>query len=117
MAGAGKHELSVYLHQSQQVERWGSEGKSGVNVLRVTGLQVDARSKPLPAAPASKWALIVGDSITEGCGASELAAYSHLVGQALQTQGYEYCVSGILSNASTGSADSSWQSDQSLAAR
>ncbi|HEY3320676.1 MAG TPA: SGNH/GDSL hydrolase family protein [Planctomycetota bacterium] len=90
--GAGKHELSVYLHQSQQIERWGSEGKSGVNVLRVTGLQVDAESKPVPATPGSKWALIIGDSITEGCGASELSAYSHLVGQALQTQGYEYCV-------------------------
>jgi lysophospholipase L1-like esterase len=35
--------------------------------------------------------LIIGDSITEGCGATELAAYSHLMGQALQTQGYEYC--------------------------
>lgn len=90
--GAGRHELSVYLHQSQQVERWGSEGKSGLNVLRVTGLQVDAESKPIPATPESKWALIIGDSITEGCGATELAAYSHLVGQALQTQGYEYCV-------------------------
>jgi len=90
--GAGRHELSVYLHQSQQVERWGSEGKSGLNVLRVTGLQVDAESKPIPAAPEAKWALIIGDSITEGCGATELAAYSHLVGQALQTQGYEYCV-------------------------
>jgi lysophospholipase L1-like esterase len=92
IAGAGKHELSVYLHQSQQTQRWGSEGKSGLNVLRVTGLQVDAMSKPIPAATESKWALIVGDSITEGCGATELAAYSHLLGQALQTQGYEYCI-------------------------
>jgi lysophospholipase L1-like esterase len=93
VAGAGKHELSVYLHQSQQADRWGSEGKSGLNVLRVTGLRVDAESKPVPAAPESKWAMIIGDSITEGIGASELAGYSHLVGQALQTQGYEYCVS------------------------
>ena len=92
ITGAGKHELSVYLHQSQQTERWGSEGKSGLNVLRVTGLEVDADSKPIPAAPGSKWALIIGDSITEGSGATELAVYSHLVGQALQTQGYEYCV-------------------------
>jgi lysophospholipase L1-like esterase len=92
ITGAGKHELSVYMHQSQQVERWGSEGKSGLNVLRVTGVQVDAESKPFPATAESKWAMIVGDSITEGCGATELAAYSHLVGQALQTQGYEYCV-------------------------
>ena len=92
IAGAGKHELSVYLHQSQQGERWGREGKSGLNVLRVTGLEVDAESKPVPAVPGSKWALIVGDSITEGIGATELAGYSHLLGQALQTQGYEYCV-------------------------
>ena len=90
---AGEHELSVYLHQSQQVERWGSEGKSGLNVLRVTGIQVDAQCKPVPAAPKSRWAMIIGDSITEGIGASELAGYSHLVGQALQTQGYEYCIS------------------------
>ena len=34
----------------------------------------------------------VGDSITEGIGASELAVYSQLVGEALQTQGYEYCI-------------------------
>ncbi len=93
VARAGEHELSVYLHQSQQVERWGSEGKSGLNVLRVTGIQVDAQCKPVPAAPKSRWAMIIGDSITEGIGASELAGYSHLVGQALQTQGYEYCIS------------------------
>ncbi len=88
--GAGKHELSVYLHQSQQTERWGSDGKSGLNVLRVKGLEVDSESKPTASTPAAKWALIVGDSITEGIGATELAGYSHLVGQALQTQGYEY---------------------------
>ncbi len=93
ICGAGEHELSVRLIQSQQVERWGSLGKSGLNVLRVTGIEVDADSKPVPAAPRSKWALIIGDSITEGNGASPLAGYSHLVGQALQTQGYEYGIS------------------------
>jgi lysophospholipase L1-like esterase len=92
LAGAGRHELSVYLHQSQQIERWGSEGKSGLNVLRVAGLEVDAQARPVAAARGSRWALIVGDSITEGCGATELAPYSHLLGEALQTQGYEYCV-------------------------
>ncbi|OGV57114.1 MAG: hypothetical protein A2X45_09285 [Lentisphaerae bacterium GWF2_50_93] len=92
ITGAGRHDLSVYLHWSEQKERWGSEGKSGLNVLRVTGLQVDADSKPIPAAPAPKWAMFIGDSITEGSGATELAAYSHLVGEALRTQGYEYCV-------------------------
>lgn len=93
ITGAGRHELSVYLHWSEQKERWGSDGKSGLNVLRVTGLQVDAGSTPVPAVPGSRWALIIGDSITEGSGASELAAYSHLVGQALRTRGYEYGIS------------------------
>jgi lysophospholipase L1-like esterase len=93
IAGAGRHELTVYLQQSQQVERWGSEGASGRNVLRVTGLQVDADSRAIPATQASKWALLVGDSITEGIGATELATYAHLVGQALRTQGYEYGIS------------------------
>lgn len=92
IAGAGRHELTVYLIQSQQTERWGSEGASGLNVLRVTGLEVDADSQSVPAAAAAKWAMIVGDSITEGIGASELAGYSHLLGQALATQGYAYCI-------------------------
>jgi lysophospholipase L1-like esterase len=91
--GAGKHELCLYLSSSAQDERWGSEGKSGLNVLRVTGLQVDAGSDSVPAPPDSKWALIIGDSITEGIGASELAGYSYLVGQSLRTQGYEYGIS------------------------
>ena len=62
-------------------------------MLRVTGLQVDAGSRPLPATRRAKWGLIVGDSITEGSGATELAPYSHLVGQALWTLGYEYGLS------------------------
>jgi len=93
LAGPGRHELTVCLHWSEQKERWGSAGRSGLNVLRVTGLQVDAESQPVAVPPSSRWALIVGDSITEGCGASELAAYSHLVGQALRAQGFEYGIS------------------------
>ena len=90
LAGAGRHELAVYLCWSEEKERWGSEGKSGLNIIRVTGLRVDAESSPVTAKPGSKWALIIGDSITAGCGASELAPYSHLVGQALLAQDYEY---------------------------
>lgn len=93
LAGAGRHDLVVVLHWSIQRERWGSRGKSGLNVLRVTGLQVDSDSRPVSQRPDPKWALIVGDSITEGCGASELAPYSHLLGQALRTRGYEYGIS------------------------
>lgn len=91
LAGAGKHRLTVFLGSSAQVERWGSAGKSGLNVARVTGLQTDGVA--VPDTPRPKWALIVGDSITEGCGATPLAGYSHLLGEALRTQGYEYGVS------------------------
>ncbi|MHB1082886.1 MAG: SGNH/GDSL hydrolase family protein [Prosthecobacter sp.] len=89
---AGPHELCVVFQSSQQKERWGSAGKSGLNVLRVTGLQLDPESHPVPNPPAAKWAMIIGDSITEGIGATELSPYSQLIGQALQTQGYEYCI-------------------------
>ena len=92
LQGAGPHELCVVLQSSQQKERWGSAGNSGLNVLRVTGLQLDSASIPVAAAPAAKWAMIIGDSITEGIGATELSPYSQLIGQALQTQGYEYCI-------------------------
>ena len=93
LKGAGRHELTVVFHWSEQRERWGSPGKSGLNVLRIAGLEVDAGSVTVPATPRPKWALILGDSITEGCGASELACYSHLLGQALLAMGYEYGVS------------------------
>ncbi len=88
-----KHELIVVLYSSAQMERWGTNGKSGRNVLRVTGLQVNAGSVPVAHSPKAKWALIVGDSITEGIGSTELSPYSYLVGQALQAQGYEYGIS------------------------
>lgn len=93
LTGAGRHELVVHLTQSEQMLRWGGPGESGRNVLRVTGLAVDAESTPLPGRPAERWALLVGDSITEGIGATELAGYAPLVGHALQTRGYEYGIS------------------------
>ncbi|MBT3379625.1 MAG: SGNH/GDSL hydrolase family protein [Lentisphaerae bacterium] len=91
--GTNTHVLTVYLKKSTQVKRWGMPGVSGLNVVRITGLKVAEGSKPIAAAARPKWALIVGDSITEGCGAYELEGYSHLVGQALVTQGYEYTIS------------------------
>ncbi len=89
----GKHVLTVYVKASAEKLRWGTPGESGSNVVRVAGLRVEAGSKTFPDAPRPKWALIVGDSITQGVGASDLECYSHLVGEALRTQGYEYCVS------------------------
>ena len=93
IAKPGKHVLTVYFKTSPQQERWGVAGTSGLNVVRITGLQVDAGSKPVADVPESRWALIIGDSITEGSGATELDGYSHLVGQALQVMGYGYGIS------------------------
>jgi hypothetical protein len=90
---AGRHVLTVHLKSSTQAERWGHAGTSGLNILRVTGLKVSADARPVHDVPQPKWALIVGDSITEGIGASDLEGYSHLVGQAFQTLGYEYSIS------------------------
>lgn len=90
---SGKHVLTVFLKSSIQKERWGSPGTSGRNILRVNGLRIDSSAKPLPCPHADRWALIVGDSITEGSGVDGLECYSHLVGEALQSQGYEYGVS------------------------
>jgi hypothetical protein len=95
---AGTHTLSVYFKTSEQVKRWGSANESGKNVLRITGLQVDGDSKPETVPPGKQWALIVGDSITEGSAADfgkgdNLSDWSYLVGQGLQDRGYEYGVS------------------------
>jgi len=90
ITNAGSHTLTVFLQNSQQRQRWGSEGSSPLNVLRVTGLKVNAGSSPVSDSPKKKWALIVGDSITEGIGTTAMAPYSYLLGEALQTQGYDY---------------------------
>jgi len=57
------------------------------------GLRLGAGSRPGAEAAQPKWALIVGDSITEGVGANELEGYSHLVGQAFRALGYDYAIS------------------------
>jgi len=88
-----KHVLTGYLKMSSQVKRWGTEGASGSNIVRIVGLRLGAGSRPGADAAQPKWALIVGDSITEGCGAYELEGYSHLVGQAFRSLGYEYALS------------------------
>jgi hypothetical protein len=98
LKGAGAHMLTVYFKTSEQSNRWGSAETSGKNVLRVTGLRVDADSKPEAAQVGTRWALIVGDSITEGSAANSgnsdnLSDWSFLVGQGLQERGYEYGVS------------------------
>ena len=74
------HVLTGYLKMSSQVKRWGSEGASGSNIVRIVGLRVGADSRSGVDAAQPKWALIVGDSITEGCGAYELNVTSFVPG-------------------------------------
>jgi lysophospholipase L1-like esterase len=93
IAATGRHELWVYVQSSEQVQRWDSDNTRATNVVRITGLRVDAESLPIPDAPKTPWALIVGDSITEGIGTSALGPYSYLLGRALKTRGYEFCIS------------------------
>jgi hypothetical protein len=98
LKGAGTHTLSVYFKTSEQSKRWGSVDATGKNVLRITGLQVDAEAQPETAKHGTHWALIVGDSITEGSAADfghsdNLSDWSYLVGQGLQERDYEYGVS------------------------
>ena len=98
MKGSGTHTLTVFFKTSEQSNRWGSADTSGRNVLKVKGILVEADSKPETAKPAARWALIIGDSITEGIAADfgnndNLSDWSYLVGQGLQERGYEYCVS------------------------
>lgn len=88
-----QHVLTGYVKTSSQTKRWGSEGTSGSNVVRIIGLRLGADSRPGVDAAQRRWALIVGDSITEGIGAGELEGYSHLVGQAFRSLGWEYAVS------------------------
>jgi lysophospholipase L1-like esterase len=66
LKGAGTHTLSVYFKTSEQSKRWGSVDATGKNVLRITGLQVDAEAQPETAKHGTHWALIVGDSIRPG---------------------------------------------------
>ncbi|MEO8613652.1 MAG: SGNH/GDSL hydrolase family protein [Luteolibacter sp.] len=98
LKGSGQHTLTVYVKTSEQADRWGSANASGLNIVRVTGLAVDANSEPVSQPPATRWALIVGDSITEGSAADfgtsdNLASWGFFVGAGLQSLGYEYGIS------------------------
>lgn len=88
-----RHVLTAYLKMSVQVKRWGTADVSGANIVRLQGIKVAGDARPVADAAQPKWALIVGDSITEGCGAYELECYSYLLGQAFRAMGYEYALS------------------------
>ncbi len=84
----------VYLSRSAQSARWNDGGTS----VRVLGLRIDAASSALAAPPRRPWALVVGDSITEGIQAQDgqdnyLCSYTHHLERALDAIGHECGVS------------------------
>ena len=89
----GTHELIVVLTLSAQLERWGAPGQSAANVLRVRGLRVDDGAKPVKKKSSTSWAMIFGDSITEGSGTGAFTQYSWLIGQALASAGWDFSLS------------------------
>jgi hypothetical protein len=62
IAASATNTLRVYLRDSAQSSRW----NNGANVVQVQGVQLDSASSARTASAAKPWALIVGDSITEG---------------------------------------------------
>lgn len=84
--------LRVFLRNSPQLARW----NNAVNVFKLLGITLDNASTVGASTVAPNWALIVGDSITEGIDANAntsdvLVDYSFLVGESLS--GYEYGIS------------------------
>ena len=93
LSGPGSYVLTVYTRNSPQASRWNDS-----NAFTITGLTVDTGAAPEKAPPRRPWALIVGDSITEGILAdngrdSNLSDYSFLVEQGLSAAGYDTSVS------------------------
>ena len=95
LAGPGKHVLKVYLRHSDQQDRW-----EGANACKIEGLVLNNGDSPQVASRENApWALIIGDSITEGIGAhfdgssSSLSDYAFLLGQGLAQQDMEVGVS------------------------
>jgi lysophospholipase L1-like esterase len=91
--------LLVVLRSSTQASRW----NNGTNTIQITGMSIDAASSAGNAPATLPWALIVGDSITEGISAangsdSHILDYSFYCGQALQRLGYDYCISACGGN-------------------
>lgn len=100
--------IIFYVRSSPITARW----NNGANTVKFSGITLDAGSSAGTAPVANPWVLMVGDSITEGYRAdngsdSTLSDYSFLVGQALFTKGYDYCVSACGSSGYLDYGDSS----------
>lgn len=85
--------VKLILKRSPQTARW----SSGVNSIQIKGVALDSGSTAGVTSANSQWALIVGDSITEGILAnngsdSTTQDYSFALGRFLETQGMDYCV-------------------------
>jgi len=84
----------LYLQNSGQYSRW----NNGVNVIRIFGLRIDSESSAGVAPAIRPWALLVGDSITEGIQAENgadnfLRSYSFYLERALDLLGLDTAIS------------------------
>jgi lysophospholipase L1-like esterase len=86
--------LELQLGASPQTARW----NNAANTMQVTGIQMDASSTAGTSSALANWALISGDSITEGIEAGKggssncLYDYSHAIATYLRTKGYDTCI-------------------------
>ena len=96
LAVSTTYTLTVLLKCSDQSSRWSST--AAVNVVRLTGLQIDGASSAGTAASPRPWGMIVGDSISEGIQSNAgnddfTQSYSYFLTQAMDKAGYDVCVS------------------------
>ncbi len=89
--GAGSYELQIWFRSSELGSRWNYS-----NALVDAGITVDGLSTPGTAPALRPWALIVGDSITEGINSKRRESRTSsptmplLLSQTLDQIGYDY---------------------------
>jgi len=86
--------VRIYLRNSWQNSRW----NDGRNVVCSLGLKIDGESRAAEAPAARRWALVVGDSITEGIQARDgadhfLYCYAFHLERALDLLGFDTGIS------------------------
>jgi hypothetical protein len=93
LSGAGSYELQVWFRNSPLSSRWAYG-----NALVDAGITVDSSSTPGTAPSLRPWAMIIGDSITEGINtintstSDNLVDHSFLLSQTLDQLGYDYSI-------------------------
>ena len=106
VVASASNKLTMYVRRSASItgQRWSptagvTAGNFGFGNFGINPITLDSGSTPGTSPRGAGWALIVGDSITEGVltdGAladNFLHGWSFALGNALRAQGYEYAIS------------------------